>query len=697
MVFERDARVGGIAQTGSFRGYRFDIGGHRFFTKVDFVHDLWVEILGEDFLERPRLSRIYYDGKYFDYPLKPLNALFGLGLVESLRIGISYLRARAFPEPEERNFEQWITNRFGRRLFEIFFQSYTEKVWGIPCSQIRADWAAQRIKQLDLVSAVKNAVLGARKGPVIDSLIERFHYPRLGPGMMWTRCAEILANRGYATHLETEVRQIHHVDSRITGVTVRDASGRGPLRRCDGLHLVDADPGARERARACARLRKCSRRPTTSAIATSSRFSSSSTRPPSSPTTGSTSTAPRCVSGASRTSRTGVPRWSPSRRRRRSGSSTSCQQGDSIWSMPDQELIQFALEECARIGIVDPAKFIDGAVVRVPKAYPTYDDKYPRALERIRAYLDTFENLQLVGRNGQHRYNNQDHSMVTAIYAAQNLVGAKHEIWNVNVDDQYHEQKQQPEIRDRATPSLVQTKSVEELVRAAFARYDPVALAGSLALTMGSGLFLATAILLLQGGDPVGPKLSAARELSAGIRGQLERSASRIRPGSRARSPVRRRARGTPEPGHRAPREAIPLPGRDRRRARERRRERALMRPSRRRMRSSQLLRSAIARLRTSVMAVVFGLSGGTLLALATAWLADPGGRPRRTAPGPAQQLLPRLHGHLARCGDRLLLWPRDRRRARLGDRVALQPDRRFPRPQLSDAAAGRHLSARSA
>jgi hypothetical protein len=175
--------------------------------------------------------------------------------------------------------------------------------------------------------------------------------------------------------------------------------------------------------------------------------------------------------------------------------------------MPDRELIDFALAECARIGILDPAKFIDGTVIRVPKAYPVYDDEYPRALERIRAYLDRFENLQLVGRNGQHRYNNQDHSMVTAVYAAQNLMGAKHEIWDVNVDEQYHEQRH-PEIRDRATPSRVDAQSVEQLVRAAFARYDPVALAGSLALTLGSGLFLATAVLLVAGGTPVGPNLS---------------------------------------------------------------------------------------------------------------------------------------------------------------------------------------------
>ena len=506
VVFERDSLVGGIAQTGNFRGYRFDIGGHRFFTKVDFVHDTWVEILGEDFLIRPRMSRIYYEGKYFDYPLKPLNALRGLGLRESVRIGLSYLRARAFPEPEERNFEQWITNRFGRRLFQIFFESYTEKVWGIPCSEIRADWAAQRIKQLDLVSAVKNAVLGARKGPVIDSLIERFHYPRLGPGMMWTRCAEILAERGYETQLETEVRHIHHLDSHITGVTVRDGSGRD--RFVEATDLISSMP-IRELVKALQPAAPAEVLDAGNAL----RYRDFVTvlliidEADVFPDNWIYIHSPEVHLGRIQNFKNWSPDMVPDPSTTALGLEYFVQQDDSIWSMPDRELVQFALEECARIGIVDPAKFIDGAVIRVPKAYPTYDDKYQDALDQVRTYLDEFDNIQLVGRNGQHRYNNQDHSMVTGIYAAQNLAGASHEIWSVNVDEEYHEEER-PQVRDRATPSRVESDSAEELIRAAFARYDPVALAASLAITMGLGLFFATAILVLQGGSPVGPTLS---------------------------------------------------------------------------------------------------------------------------------------------------------------------------------------------
>ena len=217
IVFEKDLIVGGLARTVCWKGFRFDIGGHRFFTKVPLIQELWEEILGEDFLERPRLSRIYYSGKLFDYPLKPLNALIQLGPVESARVGLSYLSAQLFPHREEENFEQWVSNRFGRRLYEIFFQSYTEKVWGIPCTEIGSDWAAQRIKDLDLAKAIRNALLGSSRdgGQVTTTLIDRFHYPRYGPGMMWERCRERLTDLGVETVLGAQVVRIRHRTSRV--------------------------------------------------------------------------------------------------------------------------------------------------------------------------------------------------------------------------------------------------------------------------------------------------------------------------------------------------------------------------------------------------------------------------------------------------------------------------------------------------
>jgi protoporphyrinogen oxidase len=223
--------VGGISRTVVFRGCRLDIGGHRFFTKVPEVERLWHEILGDDLIVRPRMSRIFYGGTFFDYPLRPMNALRGLGVVEAVRVLASYAHAQLFPAADERTFDAWVSNRFGRRLFEVFFKTYTEKVWGMPCSEISAAWAAQRIKNLDLMTAVRNALLGSAGagGTVVTSLIERFHYPRLGPGMMWERCQELAAARGVPTRLGTRVTRVLHDGGRVHAIDVvgPDGSRRG--------------------------------------------------------------------------------------------------------------------------------------------------------------------------------------------------------------------------------------------------------------------------------------------------------------------------------------------------------------------------------------------------------------------------------------------------------------------------------------
>ena len=195
VVFEKDNIVGGISRTVEYKGFRYDIGGHRFFTKVSAVNKWWWEILSKEFIERQRMSRIYYADKFFDYPLKPANALFGLGIFEAIRCGLSYVKAQIAPTQPEKNLEDWVSNRFGTRLYQIFFKTYTEKVWGMPCTEISADWAAQRIKNLNLMTAVKNALFGSgadTRGKVVTTLIESFHYPRLGPGMMWERVTELL-------------------------------------------------------------------------------------------------------------------------------------------------------------------------------------------------------------------------------------------------------------------------------------------------------------------------------------------------------------------------------------------------------------------------------------------------------------------------------------------------------------------------
>ena len=239
-VFESTDAFGGISQTVERDGWRFDIGGHRFFTKVSRVSTFWHEILpDEDFLLRPRMSRIHYRGKLFDYPLRAMNALRGLGPVEAVRCVTSYLWAQLRPPKDQSHLQGWVTARFGWRLYSIFFKTYTEKVWGVPTTALRADWAAQRIKNLSLFKAVVNALLPRRNQKSITSLIEEFQYPKFGPGMMWERCAEQVAEQGGSVLTGTGVVAVHREGGRAVGVTVADAAGR---RRVDGADIISSMP-----------------------------------------------------------------------------------------------------------------------------------------------------------------------------------------------------------------------------------------------------------------------------------------------------------------------------------------------------------------------------------------------------------------------------------------------------------------------
>ncbi|MFQ5698078.1 MAG: NAD(P)/FAD-dependent oxidoreductase [Myxococcota bacterium] len=519
VLFEADPLVGGIARTDCYRGYRFDIGGHRFFTKVEEVQRIWEEILGDDLIVRPRLSRIFYRGCFFDYPLRPLNALQGLGALESLRIGLSYLRAKLLPSREEANFEQWVSNRFGWRLYSIFFKTYTEKVWGIPCTELGADWAAQRIKNLDLLTAVRSALLGSgRRGKqVVTSLIEQFHYPRLGPGMMWERASERLSERGYETHLESRVVRLRHRDGRITAVTVRSADGEE--RQVTGAHFLSSMP-----IRSLVRALDPPPPPEVTAAADRLRYRDFLTvvlivdEPDLFPDNWIYIHSSDVHLGRIQNFKNWSPDMVPDPGKSSLGLEYFVHEGDALWSASDAELVELGRRECAQLGLVDPDKVIDGCVVRMPKAYPIYDPGYRDAIEGVRAWLQKLSNLQLIGRNGQHRYNNQDHSMVTAIYAARNLAGASYDIWSVNVDQDYHEEEHAVAgaasvSGERAVPIVAsQTERREaawaRAVREAFARYDPIALGAALAAVGGAGLFVATAALLLAGGSQVGPTLS---------------------------------------------------------------------------------------------------------------------------------------------------------------------------------------------
>jgi protoporphyrinogen oxidase len=509
IVLEQDTIVGGIARTETYKGYHFDIGGHRFFTKVALIQQVWEEILGEEFLTRPRLSRIFYDGSFFDYPLKPLNALRGLGLLESIRIGFSYLWVQAFPSAEEENFEQWVTNRFGRRLYEIFFKTYTEKVWGMPCTEIRADWAAQRIKNLDLVKAVRHALLGSGRGEAVTSLIDSFYYPRLGPGMMWERCRDLLAQRGVETRFDSGVVELVRQGAAVGRLRTENRAGES--REIEVDQVISSMP-VQDLIRAI--------RPAPPAevleAADTLRYRDFLTvvlivdREELFPDNWIYIHSPDVVVGRIQNFKNWSPAMVPEPGRSSLGLEYFVQENDELWNAPDEELVALGRREMAALGLIDSEEVIDGCVLRMPKAYPVYDQVYKQALETIREFLTGIPNLQLIGRNGLHRYNNQDHSMLTGIYAARNLAGASYDLWSVNVDQEYLEESTGKEVGrgDRLVPAKVESPALEQLLDSAFARFDAVALGAALSVMSSSSVLVATAVLLIQGSEPVGPTLS---------------------------------------------------------------------------------------------------------------------------------------------------------------------------------------------
>ena len=436
-VVEAGELVGGIARTEQYKGYRFDIGGHRFFTKVTEVEALWKRLMGDDFITVPRLSRIYYDGKYYDYPLKIGNTLKNLGLLESVRIGLSYVRSRLRPTKAEDTFDQWVTNRFGKRLFERFFKTYTEKVWGIPCSSIQADWAAQRIQNLSLVKAVRTALFG---GNDTTSLIEEFQYPRLGPGMMWEKVRDNLRNLGARVDMRTRADVVHHDGAgRVEAVTTRGPDGVPTRRAVRSLvntmplaRLVHAmDPPAPEAVRAAAdRLRYRDFLIVVLIVDEPDPF----------PDNWIYIHSPDVQVGRIQNFRSWSREMVPDENRSSIGLEYFCHAGDGLWSASDEDLIERGKRELETLGLVDAANVVDGTVIRQPKAYPVYDENYRESVDTIRRYVESFDNLHTVGRNGMHRYNNQDHSMLTAMLAARNLMGEHHDVWNVNVERSYHEE-----------------------------------------------------------------------------------------------------------------------------------------------------------------------------------------------------------------------------------------------------------------
>jgi protoporphyrinogen oxidase len=481
VVLEKADHVGGLARTARYRGFAFDMGGHRFFTKAPEVQNLWHEILGEDLLLRPRLSRIYYRRTFFHYPLKALNALSGLGLLESIRIVASYVRWQLFPYRSEDTFEQWVTNRFGRRLFRMFFRTYTEKVWGLSCAELRAEWAAQRIKDLSLRTALLSIV--RKPGRRIRSLIDEFHYPRLGPGMLWDAVADEIGRRGGEVCLDSEVVRIRRTAHRVDAVVVREGQREVAVAGSDFVssmplrELIEKlDPPAPEAvSRAAARLTY--RDFITVCLIVD--------RPHVFPDNWLYIHDPGVRCGRIQNFKNWSPAMVPDAAKTSLGLEYFCTEGDDLWRMADGDLVDLARREVERIGLVRAADVEDGCVFRVPKAYPVYDASYADALATVRQFVEGFENLQTIGRNGLHRYNNQDHAMLTGMVAARNLLlGRRDDVWSVNADVAY--------LEEESTEAFVQST-----ITRIFPRIDRTALGLAVGAACGLVLFLATLLTVL--------------------------------------------------------------------------------------------------------------------------------------------------------------------------------------------------------
>lgn len=452
-VIEADPTyVGGISRTANYKDFLFDIGGHRFFSKSKEVVDLWKEILPQDFISRPRMSRIYYDGKYYSYPLKAFEALGNLGIVESSLCVLSFMYKQAFPNERPETFHEWVANQFGERLFSIFFKTYTEKVWGMSCDEISADWAAQRIKGLDLWSAMANALRNSIKPAgftdgtkahdkeVIKTLIDSFEYPRKGPGMMWEAAARKTREQGGTIHMGTRLMGLS-LDRPSETWTITAQKESGEILSFTAKHIISSAP-IREL------VESFTERPICADAASRLRYRDFITvavvvnKPDLFPDNWIYIHEPSVKVGRIQNFRSWSPEMVPDEKLACLGLEYFCFEGDGLWTSEDAELIALAKKELAQIGLTSEDECIDGCVVRQKKAYPVYDDAYKFNVDTIREDLAAnYPTLHLVGRNGMHKYNNQDHAMMTSMLTVKNIIAGEmvYDIWNVNEDAEYHE------------------------------------------------------------------------------------------------------------------------------------------------------------------------------------------------------------------------------------------------------------------
>jgi protoporphyrinogen oxidase len=465
-IIEKDERyVGGISRTVEVDGYRFDIGGHRFFSKSKEVVDLWDEILPDDFIQRPRMSRIYYEGKFYSYPLRAFEALWNLGIYRSTLCMLSYAKAKAFPNRNVRSFQDWTVNQFGHKLFSIFFKTYTEKVWGMPCDEMSADWAAQRIKGLSLGSAVLDGLkrsLGLNRKPnngmETKTLLETFRYPRLGPGMMWDAARDAVVAKGNHVLMGHSFKQLAQDAGGNWRLSATTADGGEAV--ITAKHVISSAP-----------MRELSARihplPATTLQASNLKYRDFLTvalmikSEDLFPDNWIYIHDSKVQVGRVQNFRSWSPEMVPDPSIACVGLEYFCFENDGLWSSSDDELVALATKEMAILGLCNPGDVVGGAVVRQEKAYPVYDDEYAANVEAMRAELEgKYETLHMVGRNGMHRYNNQDHAMMTAMLTVENIVAGSRvfNIWNVNEDAEYHEsgkEGQRVELSSFATESAL--------------------------------------------------------------------------------------------------------------------------------------------------------------------------------------------------------------------------------------------------
>jgi protoporphyrinogen oxidase len=462
-VIEKDpVYVGGISRTVEHEGFRFDIGGHRFFSKSKEVVDLWNEILPDDFIERPRMSRIYYGGKFYSYPLRAFEALMNLGVWTSTLCMASYARAKLFPKKDVKSFEDWVVNQFGHKLYSIFFKTYTEKVWGMPCDEMSADWAAQRIKGLSLGKAVIDGLkrsLGLNKKPndgmATKTLLETFRYPRKGPGMMWEAARDRVVEGGNHVLMDHALKALafNHATQRWTvqatqgdrmvAINAAHVISSAPMRELAGRiqPLPASIPAAMD-------LHYRDFLTVALMIRSEDLF----------PDNWIYIHEEGVQVGRVQNFRSWSPEMVPDENIACVGLEYFCFEGDGLWTSSDDELVALATRELAQLGLADPATVVGGAVVRQEKAYPVYDDSYRDNVDALRRELESrYPTLHMVGRNGMHRYNNQDHAMMTAMLTVRYIAAGSrvYDIWNVNEDAEYHESGTEGEQAALASERLV--------------------------------------------------------------------------------------------------------------------------------------------------------------------------------------------------------------------------------------------------